>query len=74
MNAAGISTFMELSKRDPDKIKAVLANAGGRFKSHDPTTWPRQAKMAAAGQWDELKKWQDELDGGKEVQATSEEE
>ena len=31
----------------------------------DPTTWPKQAKMAAAGDWDALKKWQDELDGGK---------
>ncbi|MEJ6796117.1 MAG: 50S ribosomal protein L21, partial [Flavobacteriales bacterium] len=28
-------------------------------------TWPAQAKMAAEGKWDELKKWQDELDGGK---------
>ena len=24
-----------------------------------------QAQMAADGKWDELKKWQDELDGGK---------
>jgi len=31
---------------------------------HDPTTWPAQSKMAADGDWDGLKKWQDELDGG----------
>ena len=30
----------------------------------DPGTWPKQAKLAAADKWDELKKWQDEMDGG----------
>ena len=37
-------------------------------------TWPAQAEMAAAGEWDKLKAWQDELDGGKVVKATQEEE
>jgi hypothetical protein len=32
---------------------------------HDPTTWPEQAKMAADGNWDELKTLQDNLKGGK---------
>jgi len=32
---------------------------------HDPTTWPQQAGMAAKGEWDALKTWQDELQGGK---------
>jgi len=41
---------------------------------HDPTTWPKQADMAAKGEWDALNKWQDELDGGKEVAAKSSEE
>ena len=40
----------------------------------NPTTWPQQSAMAGAGKWDELKKWQDELDGGKVVDASSEEE
>jgi len=38
-----------------------------RYKMHDPTTWPKQAKLAADGKWDELKKLQDELDGGKKA-------
>ena len=33
--------------------------------NHTPDTWPAQAQMAADGKWDELKVWQDELDGGK---------
>jgi small subunit ribosomal protein S2 len=32
----------------------------------DPTSWPKQAKMAAKGKWDELKEWQDNAKGGVE--------
>jgi len=74
LNAAGINTFSELENADVEKLKSTLADAGNRYKSHNPSTWPKQAGMAAAGKWDELKKWQDELDGGKEVKASSEEE
>jgi len=62
---AGMPTFAILAKTDADKIREVLAEAGNRYKMHDPTTWPQQAQLAADGKWDELKKWQDELDGGK---------
>ncbi len=62
---AGITTFSELAKTDPDKIREILAAAGSRYKMHDPTTWPKQAELAAAGKWDELAKWQDELKGGR---------
>ncbi len=44
----------------------MLATAGGQFATHDPETWPKQAEMARDGKWDELKVWQDELDGGRE--------
>ncbi|MFK7773010.1 MAG: hypothetical protein AB8F94_12765 [Saprospiraceae bacterium] len=71
---AGIHTFSALEGTSVEKLQATLAEAGGRYNSHNPSTWPKQAGMAAAGKWDELKKWQDELDGGKEVTASSEEE
>ena len=45
----------------------MLSAAGGQLASHDPETWPKQAEMARDGKWDELKTWQDELDGGREV-------
>ena len=61
----GIPTFAALSTTEAAKIKEYLTEAGGVYQSMDPTTWPEQAKMAAEGKWDELKKWQDELDGGK---------
>jgi large subunit ribosomal protein L21 len=33
----------------------------------DPTTWAQQAQLAADGKMDELKKLQDELNGGRAV-------
>lgn len=65
LNAAGISTFVQLAATDVAKIKEILAAAGNRYAAHDPTTWPKQAELAAAGEMDKLKAWQDELDGGK---------
>lgn len=65
LNDAGITTWAALSTTDAAKIKEILAAAGARYASHDPTTWPEQAGMAARGEMDKLKAWQDELDGGK---------
>ena len=64
LNNAGIQNFGQLANTSVDAIKAILVAAGGMYASKNPGTWPAQAKMAANGQWDELKKWQDELDGG----------
>ncbi len=72
--AQGIISFADLAGKSADDVKKILADAGGNFSMHDPTTWAKQAQMAADGKWDELKKWQDELDGGKETKASSEEE
>jgi len=63
--AKGIATFADLSKAKPAALKTILDEAGSRFKMHDPTTWPAQAKLAAAGSWDKLQTMQDELKGGK---------
>ena len=59
---AGIATFADLAKAKPAKISEIIAGVRG---NHVTDTWPKQAKLAADGKWDELKKWQDELDGGK---------
>lgn len=65
LNAGGINTFADLASASVDKIKELLVAAGDRYKMHDPATWPKQAKLAADGQWDELKTLQDQLQGGK---------
>ncbi len=59
---AGITTFADLAKVKPAAISEIIAGVRG---NHVTDTWPKQAKLAADGKWDELKKWQDELDGGK---------
>lgn len=63
LNAAGITTFAELAKTDAAQISEIIAEVRG---NHVTDTWPAQAKLAAEGKWDELKKWQDELNGGVE--------
>lgn len=64
--AAGMSTYADLAKEDADGIKETLTEASSRMAHLDPTSWPKQAKMAADGKWDELKEWQDNAKGGVE--------
>lgn len=66
LNAGGFNTWSELAAADTDKIKEILTAAGPRYQMHNPSTWPKQANLAATGQWDELKKYQDILEGGVE--------
>ena len=76
LNSAGIRTYADVASIPADQIKAVLEAAGSSFATHDPTSWPQQASMAAMGQWDELRAWQAQLMGGREVggsEATKEE-
>lgn len=63
LHAAGIVSFADLAASTPEKISEIIAEVRG---NHATDTWPKQAQMAADGKWDELKAWQDELDGGKE--------
>ena len=63
----GINTWVELAGADVERLKEILDAAGPRYQIHDPSTWPAQAKFAAAGDWEELKEYQDMLTGGRDV-------
>jgi len=63
LNAAGIMNLAELSKTEVSHLRAILDNADLRFL--DPTTWPEQARLAAAGQLEELESLQKSLKGGR---------
>jgi predicted flap endonuclease-1-like 5' DNA nuclease len=63
--AENINTFALLGKATAKKLKTILDAAGSKFQIHNPASWPKQAKLAAAGKWDELAALQDELKGGK---------
>jgi small subunit ribosomal protein S2 len=71
LQAASILTFADLASTESGKIKEILIAASPTLASHDPQTWPKQAEMARDGKWDELKVWQDALDGGREKSAAA---
>ena len=64
---AGITTFAQLADMTPESIKEALANEP-ILAAKDSTTWPQQAALARDGKMDELKAWQDELNGGRETE------
>jgi large subunit ribosomal protein L21 len=67
MAKAGITTFQQLADTSVDKLKELLKAAGGRFASHDPSTWAEQSALAAKGDWVAFKALTDALNGGRRV-------
>lgn len=65
LQAAGIETFTQLSVTDTARLDEILKAA--RLQFSDPTTWPQQAALAAAGKMDDLKVLQDSLKGGRQA-------
>lgn len=65
LQAAGIHTFAQLAQAEVDTLRRILEDADLQFA--DPATWPAQARLAAKGDWEELKKLQDSLKGGRKV-------
>ena len=59
-----ITTFKKISQTPAYKIKEILD--ANDLRQHSPKTWPKQAELAHNNRWDELRKWQDELMGGRE--------
>jgi large subunit ribosomal protein L17 len=64
LDAAGVNSVYKLAAVSQDELRGILHDAS---LSADPTTWPKQAAMVVAGNMDELKAYQDKLQGGREV-------
>lgn len=64
LSSNGITSYAQLAKADPAAVQEMLKKSSGRFNMAKPQTWPQQAELAASGNWDALKKLQDELHGG----------
>ncbi len=62
LKKAKISSWAQLAVTPVATIQAVL-DKGRKYGLADPSTWNQQAKLAAEGKWDELKKLQDTLIG-----------
>ncbi len=54
LNENGIYTFAQLASTDANGLRSILTDAGPRFRLANPVTWPQQAQVAAAGDWDGL--------------------
>ncbi len=68
LKESGIETFQKLSAENPEKIRSLLLEKGGkRYSMHNPETWPEQAKLAAENKWDELSAWQEKMKGGRKA-------
>ncbi len=63
LETAGITTFAQLAVTEVTQLKSRLRAA--RLPFMDPTTWPQQAGLAAAGDWERLAALQEELKGGR---------
>lgn len=63
LRSAGIGSYAELAEMDVERIKELLKAADlGMVR---PDSWPEQARLAAAGDWDGLDALQDELVAGR---------
>lgn len=63
LHEAGIRTFAQLSETTPERLEEILRVQGLRLAN--PQTWPEQARLAAAGEWSKLEKYQKKLKGGR---------
>lgn len=65
LKADGIDSWRKLADASVEDIQAILDKAGKNYRLADPGTWPKQAGMCADGRWDDLKEYQDFLQGGR---------
>jgi predicted flap endonuclease-1-like 5' DNA nuclease len=63
LRAEGIVTLAQLAATDVQRLRDIMLAA--KLRIADPTTWPQQAALAAAGKMDELKALQDTLKAGR---------
>lgn len=67
LGEAGITTFAQLADASPAQLREILNAAGNRYRMIDPTTWPQQAALAAAGDWAGFNALTAQLKGGRKA-------
>jgi predicted flap endonuclease-1-like 5' DNA nuclease len=63
LHSAGIDTFEELAGTDVNRLTQILNDA--ELPMINPGTWPEQAELAAAENWDALNDLKNQLSGGR---------
>jgi predicted flap endonuclease-1-like 5' DNA nuclease len=68
LQAAGIETFAQLAATEVSRIEQILEEESPRLRRlANPGTWPEQAALAAADDWEALEALQQALKGGRRV-------
>jgi predicted flap endonuclease-1-like 5' DNA nuclease len=66
LQEAGITTYAQLADAEVSGLEQILGEADPRLlRLAKPATWPEQAALAAAGEWDALQALQSGLKGGR---------
>jgi predicted flap endonuclease-1-like 5' DNA nuclease len=60
-----IYNYRQLSKTTIKSLKEILEAGGSKFSIHNPGNWPKQAKLAAEGNFEDLELLKKHLKGGK---------
>ena len=59
LNAAGIFIFEQLASSTPERLQEIVGES--ELRARFLKTWPDQAKLAVAGDWDALAQYKDKL-------------
>jgi predicted flap endonuclease-1-like 5' DNA nuclease len=66
LQEAGVTTFAQLAEMKVGRIEQILEEADPRLlRLADPSSWPEQAALAAAGEWDAMEALQNQLKRGR---------
>lgn len=66
LQEAGVTTFAQLAEMEVGRIEQILEEADPRLlRLADPSSWPEQAALAAAGEWDAMEALQNQLKRGR---------
>jgi predicted flap endonuclease-1-like 5' DNA nuclease len=61
LQSQGLQTWEELAAVTQEHLRKILSEAGGIYKTQDPTHWAKQALMASQGEWRKLRVFQETL-------------
>lgn len=61
--SAGIDSYAELAKMEPDEIRNILVVVDSALSTIDPSAWPAQARLALDEEWEVLQDYQEQLKG-----------
>ncbi len=66
LNRNSIHTWRQLGNTSVPQLQNILDKAGDPYQVLNPSTWPKQARMASDAEWVKLREYQDYLVGGVE--------